>query len=99
MKCCKQIKPKSINHKNLNEICLIVQARLGSQRVPRKMIKPFCDTCPVFRQCLDFAMSFPDKALQGLWANTTEGDRRRMRYGGTPSMYSEIIPTTERSRQ
>ena len=65
----------------------------------RKMIKPFCDTCPVFGQCLDFAMSFPDKALQGLWANTTEGDRRRMRYGGTPSMYSEIIPTTERSRQ
>lgn len=44
MKCCKQIKPKSINHKNLNEICLIVQARLGSQRVPRKMIKPFAGT-------------------------------------------------------
>ena len=30
--------------KNINEVCLIVQARLGSQRVPRKMIKPFAGT-------------------------------------------------------
>lgn len=28
--------------KDINEVCLVVQARLGSQRVPRKMIKPFC---------------------------------------------------------
>ena len=28
--------------KNINEVCLVVQARLGSQRVPQKMIKPFC---------------------------------------------------------
>lgn len=65
----------------------------------RKMIKPFCDACPVYDDCLDFAMSFADKALQGLWANTTEGDRRRMRYDGTPNVYSAINPTTERSRQ
>jgi CMP-N-acetylneuraminic acid synthetase len=30
--------------KKVEDICLIVQARLGSQRVPRKMIRPFCDT-------------------------------------------------------
>ena len=30
--------------KDLNEICIVVQARLGSQRVPRKMIRKFCDT-------------------------------------------------------
>lgn len=30
--------------KNLNDICFIVQARLNSERVPRKMIKPFTGT-------------------------------------------------------
>jgi spore coat polysaccharide biosynthesis protein SpsF (cytidylyltransferase family) len=25
--------------KNVNEICIVVQARLGSQRVPNKMIR------------------------------------------------------------
>ena len=27
--------------KNIDDICFIVQARLSSERVPRKMIKPF----------------------------------------------------------
>ena len=30
--------------KNIEDICVIVQARLSSQRVPQKMIKPFCGT-------------------------------------------------------
>ena len=30
--------------KNIDDVCFIVQARLGSQRVPNKMIKPFADT-------------------------------------------------------
>lgn len=30
--------------KNIEDICIIVQARLSSQRVPQKMIKPFCGT-------------------------------------------------------
>ena len=30
--------------KNINEICVIVQARLGSQRIPGKMIRPFAGT-------------------------------------------------------
>ena len=28
--------------KHKNEVCVLVQARLGSQRVPQKMIRPFC---------------------------------------------------------
>ena len=30
--------------KKINDVCVLVQARLGSQRVPGKMIKPFADT-------------------------------------------------------
>ena len=30
--------------KNIQDICLIVQARLGSQRVPNKMLRPFAGT-------------------------------------------------------
>ena len=30
--------------KNINEICVIVQARLSSERCPRKMVKPFAGT-------------------------------------------------------
>lgn len=30
--------------KKLDEVCVIVQARLGSQRVPQKMIRPFAET-------------------------------------------------------
>lgn len=30
--------------KNINDICIIVQARLSSQRVKRKMVRPFAET-------------------------------------------------------
>ena len=30
--------------KNINDICFIVQARLNSERVPKKMIKNFVGT-------------------------------------------------------
>lgn len=30
--------------KNINDICVLVQARLGSTRVPNKMLRPFADT-------------------------------------------------------
>ena len=30
--------------KQIQDICLLVQARMGSQRVPGKMLKPFADT-------------------------------------------------------
>jgi spore coat polysaccharide biosynthesis protein SpsF len=32
------------NIKDINDICVLVQARLGSQRVPNKMLKPFANT-------------------------------------------------------
>ncbi len=31
-------------NKKIDEICIMVQARLGSQRVPGKMLRPFADT-------------------------------------------------------
>tara|TARA_R110002153_G_scaffold224527_1_gene377216 strand:- start:4299 stop:4979 length:681 start_codon:yes stop_codon:yes gene_type:complete len=30
--------------KNINDVCILVQARLGSQRVPGKMLRPFANT-------------------------------------------------------
>ncbi len=30
--------------KKINDVCILVQARLGSQRVPGKMLRPFCNT-------------------------------------------------------
>ena len=30
--------------KNINDICVIIQARLSSERVPGKMLKPFAGT-------------------------------------------------------
>jgi CMP-N-acetylneuraminic acid synthetase len=33
-----------MENKNINDICIIVQARMGSQRVPSKMLRPFVDT-------------------------------------------------------
>lgn len=38
--------------KNLNEICVVIQARLSSQRIPRKMVKPFAGTT-LMNICLD----------------------------------------------
>jgi|13_taG_2_1085334.scaffolds.fasta_scaffold30912_4 N-acylneuraminate cytidylyltransferase len=33
-----------MENKNIKDICLIIQARLNSQRVPNKMLKPFVNT-------------------------------------------------------
>ena len=30
--------------KDINDICILVQARLGSERVPGKMLRPFANT-------------------------------------------------------
>ena len=32
------------NMKSIKDVCVLVQARLGSQRVPGKMLRPFADT-------------------------------------------------------
>ena len=40
-----------------------------------KRAKLFCSTCPVQKQCLDNAILNNE---MGMWAGTTEGERRRM---------------------
>ena len=42
--------------------------------------KSICVGCEVRWDCLDFAMSFDEGKLPGIYGGTTEGDRRRMRY-------------------
>lgn len=58
----------------------------------KAIIKPICGTCPVFTQCHTYAVSFPEKALQGIWANTTDNDRRRIRHVATPIRYRVKTP-------
>ena len=41
------------------------------------VIKPFCLACPVQIECLAYALSHPDE--RGIWAGTTENDRRKIR--------------------
>src|SRR3990167_2961747 len=38
--------------KNINDLCVIVQSRLNSERVPRKMLRPFAGTT-LFDNVLD----------------------------------------------
>jgi spore coat polysaccharide biosynthesis protein SpsF len=30
--------------KKIDDVCVLIQARLGSTRLPKKMLKPFCGT-------------------------------------------------------
>lgn len=49
-----------------------------------KKAREICATCPVFDQCLTFALSFQYKSLPGIWAGTSENQRRAMLYSDTP---------------
>jgi WhiB family redox-sensing transcriptional regulator len=54
------------------------------------VIKPFCQMCPVHVQCLAYALSHPDE--RGIWAGTTENDRRKIRsknFQATALVYSD----------
>jgi len=48
-----------------------------------------CRNCPVVARCFQFAMERP--ALQGIWGATTEGTRRRLRYGPGPAWGQRAI--------
>jgi CMP-N-acetylneuraminic acid synthetase len=49
--------------KNIEDVAIVIQARLGSQRVPQKMIKPFAGTTLIdifldkIKQCKSFPLS------------------------------------------
>lgn len=48
-------------------------------KVPVEALR-VCVACPVRTQCLDMALEQTDD--HGVWGGTTEGARRRVRYGG-----------------
>ena len=39
--------------------------------------RELCTTCPVRRECLDFALA--DESITGLWGGTTDRERRQIR--------------------
>ena len=45
--------------------------------VKLRQVKPICRACEFQTPCLEYALSYPD--LQGIWAGTTENERRIMR--------------------
>lgn len=49
--------------KKIEEVAVVIQARLGSQRIPQKMIKPFAETTllDIFLQKIKNCKSFPIK--------------------------------------
>ncbi|HEX4126031.1 MAG TPA: WhiB family transcriptional regulator [Acidimicrobiales bacterium] len=40
-------------------------------------IRQLCESCPVRRECLEFALA--DESLTGLWGGTTDMERRLIR--------------------
>jgi WhiB family redox-sensing transcriptional regulator len=54
------------------------------------VIKPFCEACRVRVDCLAYALSHTDE--RGIWAGTTENDRRKIRsknFHATALVYSD----------
>lgn len=41
--------------------------------------KAICARCPVRAECLDYALSLPIEHVWGIWAGTTDADRRALR--------------------
>ena len=42
-----------------------------------KIVKPLCNSCEFKTPCLEYALKYPE--LQGIWAGTSENERRIMR--------------------
>ena len=51
--------------KDINDVCVVVQARLGSTRVPGKMLKPFCGTTltDILLDKLKFSKAIPTENI------------------------------------
>lgn len=43
------------------------------------MARKICNGCPVFNECLEYALALPALQAQGIWAGTTERERRKLR--------------------
>lgn len=62
--------------KYINDICLIMQARMGSQRVPGKMLKPFAGTT-----LFDIALGKAEKCIipnQNIFASVYESELKEV---------------------
>lgn len=46
--------------------------------------KTICAGCQVKTECLEYALSFTDRALPGVWGGTTENQRKAMHDYATP---------------
>lgn len=47
-----------------------------TQTAALKLIKPYCDSCPVYQQCYEHAVAHEE---YGIWACTTGRQRERIR--------------------
>jgi hypothetical protein len=63
---CAQIDPELFFPESLSEI-----------RPNLRVVKPLCKSCEFKDPCLEYAVQHPE--LQGIWAGTTETDRRLIR--------------------
>ena len=66
-----------------SQVCTQVDPELFFPETPEgakanlRRIKPICNACQFKDPCLEYALN--DASLQGIWAGTTETDRRRLR--------------------
>ena len=65
--------------KNINDICFIVQARLNSQRVPQKMIKPFAGS-NLFELIIDKLIFSDIIPRENIFASVHEDELKQIAY-------------------
>lgn len=45
-----------------------------------------CESCPVIKDCLEYALNFEPRTLPGIWGGTSENQRRAIFYSDSPVM-------------
>jgi len=88
--------------KKSDDICVVIQARLGSQRIPKKMIKPFCNSTLTdiaiekIKKCSSFSMnSFYLSVYESELIQIGKNHNINIFYRSKKSANSEGTPMTE----
>ena len=88
--------------KNINDVCILVQARLGSTRVPRKMLRPFAETTLVevlFEKLKKSSVFSLDNVVFSAWESELKEVAKKhginIFHRSKKSAYSEGDPLTE----